>query len=426
MLAVRESEFDVAVIGGGPGGSTTAVYLRRQGYRVVLLDKEKFPRFHIGESLLPFNLELFDEMGVHQDLRRAGFVEKHAAEFATADGRLDERFYFREGLVPGHPMAYQVLRSEFDHILLKRAGALGADVREESVVTDCELRKDGARLRVEPKEGAPYWLGCRMVVDASGQHTFLASRLNLKRVYPDHRKFAVFTHFKHCQREPGQEGGNIIIFSLDDGGWFWFIPLAGELTSVGLVMGHDAIKAQSGRIEEYFAERIQETAALAARMTRAERVAPVRTLSNFSYMSDSFVGDRFILVGDAAAFLDPIFSSGVYMAMSSAKMAAAAVDQALRANDFRARRFRAYERAQRQQLKVYFRLIRAYYRPEFREIFLQPSNRLQLQGTIVSVLAGCTRQSLAMRLRVHLFYLIGWLNKYLRLSPILYRGLLWS
>lgn len=421
-----EKEVDVAIIGGGPGGSTTAIYLRRLGYRVRVLDKEKFPRFHIGESLLPFNLEIFDEIGVHDDLRKAGFVEKHAAEFATTNGDIDEKFYFRHGLVPGHPMAYQVLRSEFDHILLKKAKADGAEVEEEAVVTDCAFHADRAELRVEPKDGAASTVACRMLVDASGQHTFLSSRLNLKQVYPDHRKFAVFTHFKNAERAPGQEGGNIIIFSLEDGGWFWFIPLADALTSIGLVMGHEAIKAQSGRIEEYFAERIAGTKALAARMTRAERAAPVRTLSNFSYMSSRFAGDRFLLVGDAAAFLDPIFSSGVYMAMSSGRMAAHAIHRAFLKQDFRRKAFRRYERAQRQQLKVYFRLIRAYYRPEFREVFLSPSNRLRLQDTIVSVLAGCTRQSLGMRLRVHLFYLIGWLNRFIRISPSLYRGSAWS
>jgi flavin-dependent dehydrogenase len=419
-------EVDVGIIGGGPGGSTSAIYLRRRGYRVVLLDKERFPRFHIGESLLPFNLEIFDEIGIHDDLRRAGFVEKHAAEFATSDGRLDEKFYFRNGLVSGHPMAYQVLRSEFDHIVLKRAAAEGADVREENAVTDCSLRPDRVELRVEPREGSPYTLRCKMLIDASGQHTFLASRLNLKRLYRDHLKLALFSHFENCDRAAGEEGGNIIIFSLQDGGWIWFIPLARGVTSVGLVMGHQKVKAHEGELESLFSERIQATPALASRMTRAKRVAPVRTISNFSYSAAKFAGDRFILVGDAAAFLDPIFSSGVYMAMSSAKVAAEAVDQAFRKNDFTARRFRGYERIQRRQLSVYFRLIRAYYRPEFREILLQPSNRLRLQDTVVSVLAGCTQQSIGMRLRLHLFYLIGYLNRYLRLSPDLYRGLLWN
>ena len=414
------------MIGGGPGGSTAAFYLSRRGYRVVVLDKEKFPRFHIGESLLPFNLEIFDDMGVHEDLRQAGFVEKHAAEFASSDGGIDEKFYFKDGLVPGRPMAYQVLRSEFDHILLKRAAKEGALVREESVVTDCVVSPERVELRVEPKDGSPYTLVSRLVVDASGQHTFLASRLGLKTVYPDHRKFAVFAHFKNAERAPGREGGNIIIFSLEDGGWFWFIPLAGNVTSLGLVLGHEAVKAQSGRIEAYFEERIQGTPALRARMSNAERASPVRTISNFSYMSSRFAGERFVLVGDAAAFLDPIFSSGVYMAMSSARMAAESIHEAFRANDFGARRFRGYERAQRGQLKVYFRLIRAYYRPEFREMFLCPSNRLRLQDTVVSVLAGCTEQPLGMRLRVNLFYFIGWLSRFIPLSPKLYRGLVWS
>jgi flavin-dependent dehydrogenase len=237
-----------------------------------------------------------------------------------------------------------------------------------------------------------------MLVDASGQHTFLSSRLSLKRVNRDHLKLTVFTHFKNCDRAPGPEGGNIIIFSLEDGGWFWFIPLAREVTSVGLVLGAEKVKAREGELEELLAERIRKTPALASRMAKADR----------------------------AAFLDPIFSSGVYMAMSSAKVAAEAVHQAFERGDFRARRFREYERVQRRQLSVYFRLIRAYYRPEFREILLQPANYLRLQDTVVSVLAGCTHQSFSMRLRLHLFYLIGYLNRYFRLSPDLYRGLLWS
>ena len=402
------------MIGGGPAGASTAIYLRQHGYQIVVLEKLRFPRFHIGESLLPANHRLFDELGIHDEVKTRGYPTKFGAEFVSQCGDHVRKFYFREALLPSGSTAYQVLRSDFDHIVLNRARAVGTDVREEATVTAVTAKDNGFEVTVEPKGDDPYLLHASILVDASGQDTFLSSRLHLKEVDEDHRRFAVFSHFRGIDRGTGEDAGNIRIVPFGEGHWFWVIPLRDSLTSVGAVVTKEVLREHRDDIESYFEAAIEATPALTRTMTNAERVEPVRTIADFSYESTQYAGERFLIVGDAAAFIDPVFSAGVLMAMSSAKDAAKAIHTAFQTNNFSARALRSYEREHRRKLRIMSRLIRAYYRPAFLEMFMNPIDVFGLKAAVSTILAGSDKRVFRLRWRWELFFLIGWLRGYLR------------
>ena len=402
------------MIGGGPAGASTAIYLRQHGYQTIVLEKLRFPRFHIGESLLPANHCLFDELGIHDEVKTRGYPTKLGAEFVSQCGDHVRKFYFREALLPSGSSAYQVLRSDFDQIVLNRARAIGADVREEATVTEVTPKDDGFEIAVEPKDADPYLLHASILVDASGQDTFLSSRLHLKQVHEDQRRFAVFSHFHGVDRGSGEDAGNIRIIPFGEGHWFWVIPLRDNLTSVGAVVTKEVLREHRDDIESYFHAAIEATPALTRTMSNAERVEPVRTIADFSYESTQYAGERFLIVGDAAAFVDPVFSAGVLMAMSSAKDAAKAIHRAFQTNDFSARALRSYEREHRRKLRIMFRLIRAYYRPAFLEMFMNPVDVFGLKAAVSTILAGNDERGFRLRWRLELFFLIGWLRGFLR------------
>jgi flavin-dependent dehydrogenase len=404
--------FDVAVIGGGPAGATMATYLRQKGYKTVVLEKTRFPRFHVGESLLPENLALFDELGIHDRIKRSGYPTKLGAEFVSQCGDQVRRFYFRERLLPGEEKAYQVLRSDFDCLLLNRAREMGADVRENTTVTEVNRTQRSYDVKVEREGASSQTLRARVLVDASGLNTFLASRLGLKRVH-DANRYAIFTHFRDVDRDSGDDAGNIRIIPFGQGYWFWVIPLRDRLTSVGAVVGKEVFGKDRRDFERYFHTVVGNTRALKQRMSNAVQVEPIRAIADFAYESSRFAGEGFVIVGDAAAFLDPVFSSGVLMAMSSAREAAVAIDRAFRRDDFSVHTLRSYEREHRRKVSGVFRLIRAYYRPSFLQMFMNPSDALGLKGAVTTVLAGAPARQFRLRWRLELFYFIGWLRGHL-------------
>jgi FADH2-dependent halogenase len=357
---------------------------------------------------------VFDELGIHDQIKKRGYTQKFGAEFVSKCGAHVRKFYFREALLPAGSMAYQVLRSDFDHLVLNRAREVGADVREKSTVTEVVPRDDGYDLTVQPDGGDAYRLGASLLVDASGQETFLSSRLNLKRVDPQHRRFALFSHFRGVDRGTGDDAGNIRIIPFGDGHWFWVIPLANGITSVGVVVTKEVIRQHRNDNQGYFERTIDQTHALKCTMTRAERIEPVHALADFSYESSRFVGDRFLIVGDAAAFIDPVFSSGVLMAMSSARDAAKAIHSAFQTDDFSARALSAYEREHRRRVSAIFRLIRAFYRPAFLDMFMNPIELLELKGAVATMVAGSFDLRLRLRWRLELFFFIGWLRGHMR------------
>jgi flavin-dependent dehydrogenase len=409
------AKYDAIVIGGGPSGSTVATRLVQRGRRVLLLEKERFPRFHIGESLLPCSMPLFEQLGVMPALRGHGFLPKYAAEFVTADASLRRRYAFADGLIPGAPSAFEVDRAEFDHVLLKNAAAQGVEVREAATVTRFAIDHEGAEVQVRDESGTETRLSAQMLIDATGQASFMAGKLAMREMDLGLKNFAVFSHFEGAERKQGIEEGDITVV-LVPGGWWWVIPLAGGRTSVGQVGPASMLRGRRPD-EAYFHEQIAATPYLAKRLATATRVAPVRTISDYSYVSKKLAGDRFVLVGDAGAFIDPVFSTGVYLGMVGAFRAAEAVDAALTAGRFSRREFIAYEGWVKKQVETYKKFVKGFYRPEFVELLMTPSDWLDLRAAITSLLAGFGVDRPEVNARVAVFVGLTKLNKRLSLVP---------
>ncbi len=410
--------YDALVIGGGPAGSTAATRLAQLGRRVCLLEKERFPRFHIGESLLPCSMPLFERLGVMPELSR--FLPKHAAEFVTADGSMTRRYAFADGIVPGPTSAYEVDRSEFDAVLLDNAARSGAEVRQGVEVTRFSFdARDRVELDLRPsgESGARSTekIAARMLIDASGQSSLLASRLGLREMDASLKNFAVFSHFEGARRGQGDREGDITVVLVPEG-WWWVIPLRGDRTSVGLV-GPARMLAGRKPDAAYFEERIENTPYLRERLKNARRVAPVRTISDYSYVSRRFAGDRWLLAGDAAAFIDPVFSTGVHLGTAGAFRAAEAVDMGLRRGDLGRSVFRDYERWVGSTVGTYRDFVRGWYTPEFAEVMMHPSDRFELRQAVTSLLAGHGTERFGVAWRIFVFRAVTRANKHWGLTP---------
>ncbi|HYP86766.1 MAG TPA: NAD(P)/FAD-dependent oxidoreductase [Polyangiaceae bacterium] len=409
------TKYDAVVIGGGPSGSTVAARLAQRGRRVLLVEKEHFPRFHIGESMLPCSMPLFEQLGAMPALLERGFLPKYAAEFVTGDGRVRQRYAFADGMVPGAPSAFEVDRAEFDEVLLRNAARLGVEVREGTAVTRFDIGREGAELTLRDDQQVEARVSAQVLIDASGQSSFVAGKLGMREMDPGLKNFAVFSHFDGAERHTGDREGDISVV-LVPGGWWWVIPLAGGRTSVGMVGPASMLRGRKPD-EAYFSEQIAATPYLAKRLAKATRVAQVRTISDYSYVSKRLAGDRFVLVGDAGAFIDPVFSTGVYLGMTGAFKAAEAVDAALTAGRFSRREFVAYESWQLKQVDTYKKFVKGFYKPEFVELLMSPSNFFDLRAAITSLLAGFGVDRPEVNARVLVFLGLTKLNKRFSLVP---------
>lgn len=404
--AVTAEQFDVVVIGGGPAGSTIATLLAQQGWRVVVLDKDRHPRFHIGESLLPHNNPLFEQLGVMDEVRAVSII-KNGAEFNSMYHGKSQTFYFCEALDRSLPSGFQVHRADLDHILLRNAARKGAHVHEETRATRVDFRDDGVTVHARGvgansgAQGESQWHG-RFLVDASGRDTFLGNLLKTKAPNRKHASAALFAHYENAHRYDGVDEGNISIYWFDHG-WIWFIPLARGITSVGAVCWPYYLKTRQGALDEFFDATVAQVPALQERLAGARRVAPVTATGNYSYDGRSACGKNYVMVGDAFAFVDPIFSSGVYLAMTSAVAAAEAVDTALRDPARAAGLMRAHERRMRRGIAIFKWFIYRMTSPSMRDLIMYPRNVFGVVQGIISFLAGDIFRMNGVRLRVLVF-----------------------
>jgi flavin-dependent dehydrogenase len=411
---------DVIVAGGGPAGSAAAAWLARSGHRVILFERDRFPRFHIGESLLASVNDALGAIGASDVVRQAGFPQKWGATFMTGDGLIERYADFAVAPDVRQPQTWQVNRATFDHLLLRHAAASGADVREQHRVLDVAFDDGGVTVTVQEanRDEARRAVRARAIVDASGRGALLSRKFDLRIDEPRLANLAVFSHYSGVPRGQGRRGGDIRIIARADLGWFWMIPISDELMSVGVVLPRSAAAPLLGLEHGALLDRaIADTPVVARLLASARREWPVRVEKDFSFASRAYAGDRWVLAGDAGSFLDPVFSTGVAVALESGLEAAQAVAAGLVAGDLSARRFRRFERRQHQRYRSFRRFVLGFYTPEFRDLFFAEEPPRRMFRALITVFAGYWRPSFATRLWVALFFQLVRLQRWVRFAP---------
>jgi flavin-dependent dehydrogenase len=382
-------ECDILVIGGGPAGATAGALLAQRGHKVVIVEKEHHPRFHIGESLLPANLPLLEKLGVGDAVRAVG-MEKWGAEFVSPwHERKSQTFKFGDAWDKSMPFSYQVRRSEFDEILIRNAARLGAHVVEGCRVRDVAFAPDhsGATVHALHEDGRTQDWKARFVIDASGRDTLLGRKLDVKRRNPKHNSSALYGHFSGAKRHAGQDEGNITIFWFKHG-WFWLIPLADGVTSIGAVVWPHYLKSREKPVKDFFLDTIAMCPALAQRLADATLSSEVEATGNFSYSCDRTHGPNYLMIGDAFAFIDPVFSSGVMLAMQGGFVGAEAVDTCLRQPAKARAAMAEFDRQVRLGPEKFSWFIYRVTNPTMRDMFMEPSNVWRVKEALLSMLAG--------------------------------------
>ncbi|HET7218449.1 MAG TPA: NAD(P)/FAD-dependent oxidoreductase [Vicinamibacterales bacterium] len=409
---------DVVVIGGGPSGSTAAAWLARAGRRVVVFERDRFPRFHIGESMLASVNDVLDAIGAADLVRAAGFPRKWGATFMTPDGGVERFADFAIAPEVPQPQTWQVPRERFDDLLLRHAARSGADVREEHRVTGIAFDDDGVMVTAVNAGSGETTVRARALIDASGRAALLSHRFSLRVDEPDLANVAIFSHYAGVPRAEGRRAGDIRIVARPDLGWFWMIPISDDLMSVGAVLPRAAFKpiskTEPGAL---LTQLIAGTPAVARLMANAERQWPVRVERDFSYGAKRYCGDRWIVVGDAGSFLDPVFSSGAAIAMESGLEGAQAIAAGLRGGDLSARVFKRFDTRQRARYATFRRFVHGFYTTPFRDLFFSADPPPRMFRAVVTVFAGYWRPSVLTRFWVEMFFLTIRLQKRFAIVP---------
>lgn len=409
---------DVIVIGAGPAGCVAGAYLAKAGLSTLILEREKFPRFAIGESLLPCGNDILRDLGVWPEMERRGFVKKFGADFCTGQSERFNRYWFRKALGERHAHTYQVDRASFDSLLLDAARRHGCETREGVSVSGVRETGDGmVEVGCTTPEGTATYRA-KWVVDAGGRRGIAGTSLGIPKIPTRRRRMvALYGHFRNVQRNSGDAAGHTVIVRIKEG-WFWLIPLADGVTSVGAVIPPEALRAAGGDSEAVFRHCVEENAELRTRMAGAVKTMPLRVTADYSWRFRSFASGRVLMTGDAAGFVDPIFSSGVMLAMKSGQLAAEEITAAEKLGCALSPRVRRrYTRRVTSWMKLYGRVIQSFYERSGFEIFMQPMPVFQIPRSIGYLVGGMTDLSFADHVRIAAFRLVCNLQRILRIAP---------
>jgi len=410
-------DFDFAVAGSGPAGASAAISLAQRGHTVVMFERETFPRFHIGESLLSTANDSFALLGIADRMASAGFPVKWGARLLTHDGASGRGIDFGAVTEVTRPQTYQVPRAEFDQMLMNRARELGVEVREAHRVTGCEFTSDAAVLDFAPDEGNPGTVRVRALVDGTGRQGLLANKFKLRKNEPQLDNIAIYSHYSGVPLIEGDRANDIRLVAREDAGWFWLLPISGDLMSVGVVLPKRLfLQMPAGTNEERLERAFADTPVVAELMRNAVREWPVRVEKDFSYSASEYAGDRWILAGDAGSFLDPVFSTGVSIAMESGIEAAVELDRAKATNNFSTLAFAGFSRRQNQRFETFRRFVIGFYTPQFREVFFDSDPPARIFRAVVTVLCGRWDASPRTRFLNQLFFFYLGIQRRIRLA----------
>ena len=366
---MNTNKFDVIVMGGGPAGSSVAGILAREGRQVILFEKEIFPRHHIGESLMTDTYWTFRRLGLLEKLKESPFVRKYSVQFANAAGKESRPFYFFEAVHHESAVTWQVTRAQFDHMLINHAAEQGAVVHQGVSVKQVLFEEDRAvGVEVQMQDGTREKFFANVVVDATGQAAMLSNKFRWRVRDPKLKKAVLYSYFKGVHREPDLNGGATLVLRTEpgSGGWFWYIPLENEITSIGIVANPEyLLKGRGQDLAKIFHKEIDKCEAVRRRVGDGTRVDKIYSILDYSYRSKHNAGNGFIIIGDAYGFLDPIYSSGVLLALKMAELAADAIHDAFNHNDFSAARLGQYQAKLDRGIESMRKLVYAFYNDEF-------------------------------------------------------------
>ena len=421
MSDTNQNDYDILVIGGGPAGTTIASLLAQKGRDVCLLEKAHHPRFHIGESLLPMNLPLLEKLGV-LELVDAISIKKYAAEFNSQVTTPDQDiFYFAKAAKKNHPFAYEVRRSEFDEILFRNCQRKGVTALEGMTVINSELNTSLKKIQTRDENGIHHEFTARYLIDASGRDTVIARQLNSKQKNSQHQMAALYGHFHNVERRTGRDEGNISIYWFQHG-WVWMIPLKDGMMSVGCVCWPDYLKKRNTSLNEFLHQTLQLIPAISTRIKNARLEGNAQATGNYSYHSSLMSGEGFLLIGDAYAFVDPVFSSGVYLAMQSATRGADLVDQLLDKPSQSKKLIVQFENTVKQEIKEFCWFIYRFNSPALHKLLMSSDEASQhpfkqkLKSAVISVLAGDAYQNAQIKPPLLVFKLLYHINRFIELK----------